>query len=220
MPQLANNQQISAIHVLAKQAGFSEDLRRDFLERETGHRSVKLITAVQAGRVIEKLRAAAGEAPRAGGAVGGLTTPVARKLRALWISGWNLGLVNNRTDRAMLSFLERQCEVSHTRFLTEPGQASAAIEALKSWLAREAGVQWPKRDDDADASRQAVIEAQWEILAARDAKPDIALMPYLHGITGYFEWKHFASADYNAAQTALGHRVRATNLKARSGGAS
>jgi hypothetical protein len=115
----------------------------------------------------------------------------------------------------MLSFLERQCEVSHTRFLTEPGQATAAIEALKSWLAREAGVAWPKRDDDADASRRAVIEAQWEILVALDAKPDIALMAYRDAITGVFEWSDLVPAHYNALQTALGHRVRAAKLKAR-----
>jgi len=103
MTQLANNQQISAIHVLAKKAGFSDDIRRDFLQRETGQRSTKLITVQQAGRVIEKLRAAAGEGPRAEGAVGGLTTPVARKLRALWIAGWNLGVVGRRTTNGRLA---------------------------------------------------------------------------------------------------------------------
>jgi uncharacterized protein DUF1018 len=222
MSQLANRQQISAIHVLAGKAGFSEDLRRDFLERETGHRSTKLITIQQAGRVIEKLRAAAGEGPRAEGAVGGLTTPVARKLRALWIAGWNLGLVGRRTDRAMLAFLERQTGVSHTRFLTEPGQATAAIEALKSWLARAGGVVWPAAKDDAAAlaSRRAVIDAQWARLVALDKAPGGSLSDYAFKVASKSDWNAFAPGDYDAVQALLGSRMRGALAKTQTGDAS
>lgn len=59
------------------------------------------------------------------------------------MSGWHLGVVRDRTDAALLAFLERQTGLEHTRFLVDAASARRMIESLKGWLAREAGVEWP-----------------------------------------------------------------------------
>ena len=74
-------------------------------------------------------------------------------------------MVRIRTDAALLGFVERQTGLSHTRFLVGAHYASRAIDALKAWLGREAGVVWPAKDhDDGLASRRAIVEAQWRRL--------------------------------------------------------
>lgn len=213
--------QIAAIHTLAKKAGMDDDTRRDFLQREAGVRSSKLLTVASAATVIDKLKAQTGGAS-AKGAVAGLDSPAARKLRALWIAGYDLGLVRDRSDRAMLAFLERQSGVSHTHFLSEPGQATAAIEALKSWLKRDGEVEWPvreswKRDGKADfdeiaASKRAVIEAQWRILVSA---PTVAgLNDFAFKVVGQPGWQFFELSHFDQVQKALGQKLRAAIAKA------
>jgi hypothetical protein len=217
----ATRDQLAAIHSLAKRAGMDEETRRDFMERETGHRSAKDMSIAAAGRVIEKLKEVTGQgASLQRGAVAGLGTPLGGKLRALWIAGYNLGLVRDRSDRAMLSFVERQTGVSHTRFFTEPQQGTAAVEGLKGWLARN-GVAWPTEKDDSDAlaSRRAIIDAQWLKLVSRDGKlafvstdPLGGLLPFAAkaaGKIGAFNWSTFSPRDLDQVQAALGRKLRA-----------
>jgi hypothetical protein len=213
MTALATNAQKGLIHVYAEKAGMDEGTRRDFLQREAGVRSSKELTFEQAIAVIDKLKPLAGEIS---GAVAGLDSPVAKKLRALWIAGWNLGVVHNRTDRAMLAFLERQTKASHIRFLREPGAATAAIEALKSWLARgDAGVIWPADSNDVIAAKMSVLCAQWMRLVAIGAvTPFVAADPlgelpdYAFKVVRKNGWNFFAPADYDAVQAALGKKLR------------
>ncbi|MEX2126938.1 MAG: regulatory protein GemA [Xanthobacteraceae bacterium] len=168
----ATTRQIAIIHTLKSRLGLDDATYRQMLHGMTGRRSSKEITREQAGDVIEKLQgsvggragsSASGLGSAAAGAVAGMDSPVAKKLRALWIAGWNLGVVKARGDRALLAFVERQTGVSHTRFLKEPGEGSKAIEGVKAWLAREAGVKWPAQQDAVE-SRVAVIDAQWQRL--------------------------------------------------------
>lgn len=256
---MANARQVAAIRTLQKRVGMDDDAYRAFLDGQAGVRSTKLLTAGDAGRVIDALKELAGQAPalmpadggqssqvmpadgtgqtsvrslaQAKGAVAGLDTAVGRKLRALWISGWNLGLVRDRTDRAMLVFLERQTGVSHVRFLA-PEHAHRAIEALKSWLGR-AGVAWPNETHPPPlagegghaqhsgggviaAHKRAVIDAQWRRLA------DIGVVRPLQGetladgldryafkVTWKNGWCFFESHDYDAVMAALGRKLRA-----------
>lgn len=143
--------QIAMIHVLAKQAGMDEDCRRDMMQQVCGKRSARELTSSEAVAVIDRLKVSS-TAPDIDG-------PYGKKLRALWISGWHLGVVHNRTDKAMLAFVERQTGIQRTRWLRAATDARKAVEALKLWLAREAGVKWPPGDDPL-AVRRAVIEAQ------------------------------------------------------------
>jgi hypothetical protein len=204
--------QIGLIHGLAARLGLDDDARRDLMQRLGGARSAKLLTAADA-RVIEELR------QRQPGRVAGLDTPIGRKLRALWIAGFNLGLVRDRSDRAMLKFLQRQTGVSHVRFLATPGDAAKALEGLKSWLARDGGVEWPAQAQpaatvDAIAKlKRAVLEAQWKRLVALgvvtpgERASDPELRAYAAAAAN--GWDLAQLSDYDTVGAALGRRIRA-----------
>jgi hypothetical protein len=173
--------QTRAIHSLLRQIPhFTDEDYRALLTREFRTTSSSRLSLAQAGKLIEILKVHAGKHPevKRGSASSRrpsetVTGPYGAKLQALWISAWNLGIVDNRDDRALIAFIERQTKIAHPRWLTERKDAKKAIEALKDWIAREAKVEWPsdaqahKRGMDVSiASKQAVIRA----LAARLAE--------------------------------------------------
>ncbi len=186
-PVKASTRQIAMIHTLAKQAGLDEECRRDVMESAAGKRSAADLTAAEASVVIERLKVAS-TAPEIDG-------PYGKKLRALWISGWHLGVVHDRTDKAMLSFVERQTGIERTRWLRAAADARKAVEALKIWLAREGGVKWPTGDDPI-AVRRAVIEAQQLRLATFGQSSQVQ-----HAATD-------SAADLDKVIATLGARVR------------
>lgn len=212
----ATTSMISTIHVLKARAGFDDDTYRDFLQAQTGKRSAKDLSVTQAGRVIDRLREVTGDSGAGNGAVAGLDGPVGAKLRALWISGYNLAIVRDRSDRAMLSFLQRQTGVSHVRFLNEAGAGARAIEGLKSWLGRTGHVAWPADSEDVIAAKRAVLDAQWRKLIAIGAvkpvggavDPMADLLAYAGKITRQNRWDTFRPQDYDEVQKALGNKLR------------
>jgi len=163
----ATAQQIGAIHGIARRLGLDTDTRRDVIAAVAGgKRSCAELSKAEAIPVIDRLKALQGGAsstPAHGAA--DLAGPYAAKLRALWLSGWHLGVVRERTDAALLAFLERQTGLEHTRFLSDAASACRVIEALKAWLAREAGVEWPA-SGGIEASKAAVWRAQRRRMAA------------------------------------------------------
>ena len=206
---------ISAIHVLRQKSGMDDDTYRDFLEAQAGVRSSTELNMAQAARVIERLRELAGE-PVTKGAVAGLDTPVGGKLRALWIAGYNCAVVRDRSDRAMLKFLERQTGVSHTRFLAQARDGHSAIEGLKAWLGRAAKIEWPADSNDIIGAKRAVCDAQWrrlmEIGAVKAigtaADPMQSLLFYAGKVTRQNRWETFTPEDYDQVQAALGRKLR------------
>lgn len=210
---MATTKQLGMIHGLAKRRGLEEELYRDFLQQQTGKRSAKDLDTGEAARLIDTMLGMSGE--RASGAVAGLDTPIGRKLRALWIAAYSLHLVRDRTDKAMLSFLERQTGVSHTRFLKHPADAKSAIEALKVWLARDGGVEWPT-GDDAIEQKHAVLNAQWMKLVElgevdRPIGPLADLRHYALKVCRMSlrgGWEQLESHHYDTVQQALGRKLR------------
>lgn len=154
----ASARQIGVIHAIAKSCGIDDGARRALMADEAGKISASLLTADEAERVIERLKAVQATLKPASDRLP-MDGPFAAKLRALWISGWHLGVVRDRSDRALLAFVERQTGVSHTRFLREPREAARAVEALKAWLTRDGGVHWPPSYADAIAVKRAVVYA-------------------------------------------------------------
>lgn len=180
---MATPDQLKKIHALRREAGLDDDSYRDLLQAVTGERSAKAIDVGGAARVIDRLQGLSSQLRTGVDGAMNLTGPYASKLRALWICGFHLGVVRDRTDRALCAFLKRQTGIEHTRWLRDAGDARRVIEALKAWLAREAGVDWPSASsgggDDARAVRIAVIQAQWKrLVALGDAdgsQPDTAI---------------------------------------------
>jgi phage gp16-like protein len=129
---------LAKLHIAKKQLGLDDDTWRDLLERETGKRSSKDMSDRERGRVLDVLKNN-GFKPVSKGSRKGIEGKYAPKLQALWIAGYNLGLIRNRDDAALLAFIKRQTGIDHTRFLRYAEDGARAIEALKAgWSAMAA----------------------------------------------------------------------------------
>jgi len=158
------SQTIRAIYGARKAAGLDDDAARDVYQGATGKRSLSEMTPreqVLALQAINRL-------PRTSAPASKIAGPYGRKLQALWISGWHLGVVTNRRDEALLAFVAGRTEIEALRFLRDARDARKAVEALKSWLAREGSVDWTSHRDPA----QAVIAAQGRRLGLDNCDPD------------------------------------------------
>jgi hypothetical protein len=164
---------LKAIHASARTARMDEDTRRDLMERIAGVRSAKDLSEDQGRAVLTVIRGEGPRVPAAGaagaprpakarGAVDLGTSTFGKIARALWISGWQLAVIEDRTDRAMCAFIRRQTGLDEGRWLRDPKDGARVVEALKSWIGREAGVVWPKGTDG--KARQAAVA---RALAAR-----------------------------------------------------
>lgn len=160
---------LKAIHVARRQLGLDDDDYRAMLERITGKSSSSLLTAVESGRVLDEMRRLgfqpiARKSPTGKAALSG---PYAGKLLALWLSAWNLGVARSNSDEALIAFVERQTGIAHLNWLRDQRDAMRAIEGLKKWIWREAGVDWPVRATPRQ-TKLAVIAAQCRILDDAD----------------------------------------------------
>ena len=157
------------INMAKTQLGLDEDTYRAKLRNITGETSLRKMTETQLNQVIkvfenEGFRRGPKKSRHDGRRE--LTGPYLRKLRALWISGYNLGIIRNRDDRAMIAWIEEQTGIPDTRFLRAHTDARAAIEGLKGWLQREGGVSFGNLNgQEWLASEPAKVAwAQWKIL--------------------------------------------------------
>lgn len=157
---------IAAIHVAKKQLGLDDDTYRAALVSITGKASTRDMSEAERNKVIAQFRDRGFKpAPKA------LQGPFAPKLQALWIAGWNLGIVRDRGDDAMLAFVKRQTGIDHTRFLIYAEDARKAVEALKGWIARAGGVDWStgfERPEWLRVPGAQISVAQWQVLVAAE----------------------------------------------------
>lgn len=166
---------LAAIHVARKQLGLDEDTYRAMLRRLTGKESAAALTERERQAVVEELRRR-GFKSVSKGTRKRLEGPFAKKFQALWIAGWNLGVVDDRRDEAMAAFVKRQTGIDQLRWVRDAEDAARAIEALKAWLARPvekggAGVDWSVsrwRPDWMQRDGYRIAMAQFGILARLD----------------------------------------------------
>lgn len=152
------------IHVGRKELNLSEERYRDLLFGATkgAATSLRAMSDGQLQDVLAEMKRL-GFAPRP--KVGRLRGSYGRKFNALWLSAHALGIVRNPSEDALIAFVERQTGISHVNWVRDARDASRAIEALKAWMTREAGVEWPKASEsDARAAKVAVIAAQHRLL--------------------------------------------------------
>ena len=162
-----------AIFGECRRRGIDSDLRRALQIRVTGKESLKDMGPDDMRRVLRELqggRRAEGEAARDPAPPPRAVLPAgahASKLRALWICAYELGVVRDRTDGALAAWLRRQTGLDAARWAT-PDQCGAAIEAMKRWLERDAGVSWKPYARVGAAPvhrpRARVLEALWRRL--------------------------------------------------------
>ncbi len=203
---------LAAIHVAKKQLGLDDDTYRAALVTITGKSSTRDMTEAERNKVVSVFRqrgfkqaSTPGRKPLEG--------KFAKKLQALWIAGWNLGVVRNRDDQALIAFVERQTGLSHVRFLHEAGDALKAIEALKAWMSREAKVDWSTADWVPDWLKLAgaqIAVAQWNILVAAEVvRPSITEFRKLVAELAKPIDQIRDERDWQPVMNHLGERVRA-----------
>lgn len=163
----------AAIHVAKKQLGLDDETYRAKLENITGKASTKDMSEAERQKVLTVFRnegfAPAGAERRSSGKQK-LSGRYAKKLQALWIAGWNLGIVRDRDDAALIAFVKRQTGLDHVRFLHDGEDARRAIEALKGWMVREGGVDWSTASFMSDYAKRdgyRIAKAQWKILTPK-----------------------------------------------------
>lgn len=200
---------LATIHVGLKKLGIAEDDARDIYDRQTGKRSLREMSPRDHEAVIGELRRLGFKRALKGGR-NLLQGRFAKKLQALWIAGWNLGVVRNRNDDALVAFVKRQTGIDHVRFVHNAQDAARAIEALKGMLAREAGVDWAEGDHLPDWQRRPgamIAIAQWRLLHGGEefdfpafqafvADHSLCLLPAM------------TARDWVIVMNALGERVR------------
>ncbi|WP_375618755.1 regulatory protein GemA [Bartonella sp. AC134YNZD] len=158
---------LTTIHMGKRALGLDDETYRALLFRLTGKQSARDLNFSEQRLVVHEMKAC-GFKPKGKQLEG----KYAKKLQALWIAGWNLGIIRDRSDKALLSFVKRQTGIDHIRFLRDGDDASKAIEALKGWLQREGGVDWKeKKIQDSLGKRLGgnkpgylILRAQWKRL--------------------------------------------------------
>ncbi|MCR9057467.1 MAG: regulatory protein GemA [Rhodobacteraceae bacterium] len=199
---------LAKIHVLKKQAMLDDDTYRDILERETGKRSSKGMSHGEHLKVINALTAIAPKQDNQRA-----TGKFARKMQALWIAGYNLGVVSNKSDQAMMAFLKRQTGLEHHRFLQGGKDANKAIDALKLWIRRgtqnyELFTQDQNLPPLQNDFRFQVCIHIWSQLVILDKTPAGTLTAYLYSIGGQEDLRLFTSNDWIQAMNRLGKLYR------------
>ena len=155
------------------------------------------------------------------------------KLWALWLSGWHLGVVDTYTEAALITFIKRQTGLDAAKWVHDTHDSAKAVEGLKAWLCREAGVDWsPYAGVDAAGSREQidnprarVLEAQWRILAGLgvvkiDDPGALSAYAARHaGIARTISHSHLEADEAKALIAHLGARIRTAKAGgARAGG--
>ncbi|MEM7667533.1 MAG: regulatory protein GemA [Pseudomonadota bacterium] len=207
---------LRALQATRSSAGISEEDARDIYERMGFPRSTRDMSDQQRKAARAEIERLYPDAKYRSSKTGRkpLEGPYAKKLQALWISAWNLGLVANRDDAALVAFVKRQTGIEQTRWLRDPKDAEKAVEALKSWIKREAGVRWEDGKYDAVWMSRfgfKIAKAQFRILHPALAHTT-AMMPafwvVVAALTKRIGQDDITDADWIVVMNELGRRIR------------
>ena len=180
-PDPSRRKELAAIHVAAKQLALAEDSYRALVGRFSRGRtqSSSGLTGAERRALLDEFRrlgfarsgtpGQAGLAARPRAARRRDERPQAAKLRALWLSLWQMGEVADPSEGALAMFVKRHCDVEALQFATAD-QLRAAIEHLRAWCRRigyaalpfDAAVSCPLQG----SFKPGLIAAQWERLVA------------------------------------------------------
>lgn len=156
------------IHTGFSNLGIRDDAdKRAVFVRAVGKDRLRDMTPTEEEAVVAELRRLgfkpASRRPKGQPDMSGKFSP---KIRALWIAGYNLGVVSDRRDTALIAFVKRQTGLDAVRFLHHADDARAAIDGLKGWLRREAGVSFGNTNgqDWLAADGAKIAWAQWKII--------------------------------------------------------
>ena len=164
---------LKIVQVGRRELGLDEEDYRALLESVTGARSAKGLSAAKLEAVITAMKGL-GFKIKGGAQVNGrrsppssakVQAPEVRKLRAIWITMSNDGLLKDGSEEALGSFIRRMTAnanggvgVNRAEWLTS-AQAERVLEALKKWHIRLMTAAIIERGDIVPASRGHQIDA-------------------------------------------------------------
>lgn len=206
--------QIRALQATRRKAGLSDDDWHARLKTRYGVTSTKALTVVQANTELDSLNGSA-PARRPSGSLK-LSGPFAAKLQALWIAAWNLGIIRNRDDAALVAFVKRQTGIDHVRWVKDAEDADKAIEALKGWMTREARIDWSVSKFMSDMERLPqfkIAQAQHVILARGRSEPSMrdrvaAIVPEAFAGKAPGEVVELTKSQWVKVMNTLGEQIR------------
>lgn len=155
----ARNRLIARIHIAKKDLGLDDDTYRDVLMRVSGKKSSSQMSFSQMEAVIAEFKRMGWKPtpPKRANTQNMAQNPHATKIRALWLTLWQLGAVNDPSETAIEKFVIRMSNARKLHWITVR-QADVVINALYGWLQRE-GMKLPASRTDIEW-RSSVIEAQ------------------------------------------------------------
>ncbi len=125
---------IGMIHVAKNQLGLDDDTYRALLLDLTGKDSCATMTVKEQWRVIEELKRKGFQKKPTHKGKRLVSDPQAKKIRALWLTMADCGIVRDRSEKALASCMRRF--TGRTLEDATVKQCQAMIEILKQWLGR------------------------------------------------------------------------------------
>lgn len=126
---------LAKIHVAKKQLALAEDDYRQILLDEAGVGSAADASEAGLKAVLRRFEGLGFKPLPKKGTPGAAQHPVARKARALWISLYHLGVIENRSEKALEAFAKRQLGCERLVW-ADQSQGHRLIEALKAMATR------------------------------------------------------------------------------------
>lgn len=145
---------IAKVKLASKQLGLDDDTYRSVLAQVTGQMSAADCSEAELAALVEHFKARGWKArpARKVGRRPAADHPVAKKARAMWISLYHLGAVDNSSEQALEAFARRQLKVDALQW-ADQSLGYRLVEALKAMAERHGWLQggFPPH---ADASRK------------------------------------------------------------------
>jgi len=156
LPEDLRRNLLAKIHIAKKQLGLEEDAYRSLLKQVTGKESAKDLKAGELVKVLEEFgslgfrvqgKPSPQTSPRGRGSqTKGKLSPQTRdknplektqvdKIRALWIEGYQVGVIKNRYEEGLNGFVRRMFKVERVEWLSWE-QSQKCIEAIKAMVER------------------------------------------------------------------------------------
>lgn len=201
---------IAKVQIAKTQLAMNEDDYRQILFDQTGKTSLKECSEPQLARVLDVMKAKGFQPLPSKKAA---SHPMAMKARALWISLYHLGAVDNPAEQALEAFARRQLKCDRLQWARQ-SDAFRLIEALKNMATRHGWLQHNRatgkafgpielqaslcaailiklKDAGIAPSDWALHDAAWKLCGIKNAKAD--------------PW---TASDYERLAKALGLKLR------------
>lgn len=202
---------IAKLHIAKAQLGLDEDIYRASLMRITGKSSSRDMTPAELQACLKDF---SNKGFKAVSKLGKTGLPTTAKINALWLSGWNLGVIRDPSPRAMEAFILRQTGIAKAQWLINGRDAAKVIDGLKAWLARDTKVDFAKSKTAPEwynLPQVRVCKAQWVALITLEALTwtgnEMGLFSYARAMCGKDECQMSAS-DWLKVQQDLGRKLR------------